>query len=296
MKIKDKIRFFFAKILLKKTVIFSAKDDWEWPIRKGIVGYVPFFYEFDEINPNDFDVVFPLTLRAQRYINCHRELFAKQLHLNPSDYCIELCDDKKRFHSYLSENGFQKFIPIMNGKFDYPYVLKKKVGLWGEGISIISDKKSEIEHINEIESDDYCTQQYIKGKDEYTSHIIVIAKTIVFFKALKFTFQDEYFIKGKDFTPISVEEVDHEMYKPIFEEILLSMDYEGICCFDYKVTEDGLSIFEINPRFGASMSRFINEALNIYGSSDREAEGASTSPSHYPAYGVVQGNSSTTIK
>jgi len=274
MKIKDKIRFFYAKFFLKKTLLFSSKKEWEWDLRKRVSGYVSFFYEFDEVNPNHFDVILPLTLFAQKHINTHHELFARQIYLSPADSCIELCDDKEKFHAYLSRNGFQQLLPSIGGKLDYPYVLKKKRGTWGDGIYIISSKKVEMEHINKIESDEYFIQQYIKGKDEYTAHIIIANKEIVFFKVLKFTFQDEYFIKGKDFKSTSVEEIEHSQYKSIFGEILSSMNYEGISCFNYKITDEGLSIFEVNPRFGASMNRFINEALicyRIYGQPNKKS-------------------------
>lgn len=275
MKFKDKIIFFLAKFLKRKIVLFSSKEDWEWSIRKRVIGYVPFFYEFDKINLNNFDVIVPLTLHAQRYINSHPKSFTKQLYICPSDYCIELCNDKVMFHNYLAKNGFQQFTPIINEKFSYPYIIKKRIGAWGEGISIITDTKSEMEHISEIESEEYFTQQYIKGQDEYTAHIIIAAKRIVFFRALKFTFQDEYFVKGKDFNPTSVEEVNHDNFKPIFEEILLSINYQGICCFNYKITTNGLKIFEVNPRYGASMTRFINEALidySIYGAPNKKVQ------------------------
>jgi len=164
----------------------------------------------------------------------------------------------------LSKNGFKKLLPPINAKFNYPYILKKKVGAWGEGIFIINSIKTEMEHKEEIESKEYFTQKYIEGKYEYTAHIIITDKKIVFFGALKFSFHDECFIKGRDFKHVSVEKVDHEEYKSIFEKILSSMDYEGICCFNYKITEEGLSIFEVNPRFGATMNRFINESLICY--------------------------------
>lgn len=264
MKFKDKIRYLYAKIIRKKTLLFSSQDSWEWALKKRILGYVPFFYDFDEINPNDFDVIMPLTLPAQRYINTNRKLFFNRIYISPSDYCIELCNDKAKFNDYLSKNGFQKLLPAIDEKFNYPYILKKKVGAWGVGTYIISSIKNEIEHKDKIESKEYFTQKYIEGKYEYAAHIIIVDKKIVFFKALKSTFHDEYFIKGRDFKPKSIEEIDHEKYKSIFEEILSRMGYEGICCFNYKITEEGLSIFELNPRFGATLNRFINEALICY--------------------------------
>lgn len=268
MKIKDKIRFLLAKISSRETVLFSSKDDWEKVMKNNITGYVPFFYEFDKINSQYFDIIIPLTLHAQIYINAHRELFAEKTYLCPSDYSMEICDDKKKFHSHLSSHGFRKYLPEIDKKFDYPYVLKKKKGAWGEGISIITDMKNERRYMTELKSEEYFTQQYIKGRNEYTAHIIFADRMIVFFRVLKFTFQDEQYIKGMGFTPISVEKTKHEKYKQIFADILSQLNYEGICCFNYKITEDGLRIFEINPRFGASMNYFINEAIthyNIYG-------------------------------
>ncbi len=42
------------------------------------------------------------------------------------------------------------------------------------------------------------------------------------------------------------------------------MGYEGICCFGYKIVDNKLKIYEINPRYGASMTYFIDDALVSY--------------------------------
>lgn len=277
MKLKDKIRYLLAKILFKKTILFSFENDRMWNIKKRITGYVPFFYEFDEVNLNKFKVVVPLTIPALRYINAYPELFSDKVCICPSGECVDLCDDKESLHIYLAENGFKQFTPKYNEKFSYPYVIKKKIGDFGEGVFVINDEGSEKEHADKIESEDYFTLEYITGQDEYACHIIVADGRIVFFKTIKHIFQDDHFIKGKHCEPAASEEVDHNKFKPIFEEILLSMNYQGICCIDYKITDEGLKIFEINPRYGASMDSFINDALIDYchyGSSGRRVQGA----------------------
>ena len=268
MRFKDNVRFFLAKVFFRETVLFSKKDDWEWHIRNKIKVYcprfVPFFYEFNEINPDLFDLVIPVTIPAQRYINEHLDHLKGQKVINPSNDAIDLCDDKETFTNILIKNGFADYIPKTNEYVCYPYILKKKIGAWGKDITVIKDDECELAHIKEIESDDYFRQEYIKGEDEYTTHIIIYNKEVIFCKTLKFTFDETYFVKGQNFKHISKVEVDHNHHKILFENILNALEYQGICCFNYKLYEDKVKIFEINPRYGGSMTDFINEALISY--------------------------------
>lgn len=268
MKFKDRLRFFFAKLLFRETVLFSKHDDWEWLIRNKIKErfpcVVPFFYEYNEINPDIFDLVIPLSIRAQKYINENVGYLKGQKVINPSNKAIDLCDDKEVFSRFLIESGFADYIPKTNDKFCYPYILKKKIGVWGKEVTVITDAECELAHINEIESDEYFRQEYIEGECEYTTHIIIINRKIVFYKTLKFTFTDRYFIKGKYYRHKFKEIVDHSNFKDLFEVILNTLEYQGICCFNYKLNKDKVKIFEINPRYGGSMTTFLNEALICY--------------------------------
>lgn len=264
MTLKDIIKYCLARIFFRKIVLFSFHEGRKWNIKKRIKGYIPFFYELDSINLNYFNVIVPLTLHAEKYINAYPELFSKKTYFCPSDDCIELCDDKELFHNYLETNGFKKYTPRINEKFNYPYIVKRKVGLSGKNIFIITDKKREIECISEIESGDYFSQEYIGGLDEYAAQIIYSGKKIVFFRALKYSYQEKYNIKGPDNLPASIEIVNHDNYKPIFGDILLNINYQGFCCFDYKISNNQLKILELNPRYGAWTDGFISEALAVY--------------------------------
>ena len=106
--------------------------------------------------------------------------------------------DKERCANYLIENGFEDITPKTNGELRYPYILKKKIGEYGIGISVITDPKSERSHVNQLESEDYFRQEYIEGLDEYTTHIIINDRTIIFARTIKFTYCEKYFVKGKN--------------------------------------------------------------------------------------------------
>ncbi|MCM0083191.1 ATP-grasp domain-containing protein [Geomonas sp. Red32] len=266
MKWKDVIRFVVAKVLLKKTVLFSRHDDWEWAIRKKLkpTEYTPFFYDFDEIPLALFDLVVPLTLPAERYVNERNATLNGKRTLVPPDAAIALCDDKERFASHLMSHGFGNHVPKTNQKMDYPYIVKKKVGEWGLDMAVIHDDESERQYRDWCSSGDFFTQEYIEGSDEYTTHIIMAGGKIRFSRTLKFTFQDRYFIKGNNFRPLYGLPVDHSRFSDLFKRILNSVGYQGICCFNYKIAGDTVKIFEVNPRYGGSLTTFLPEALPLY--------------------------------
>jgi len=43
----------------------------------------------------------------------------------------------------------------------------------------------------------------------------------------------------------------------LFSNILKNIGYQGLCCIDYKMKDNSPMIFEINPRFGGSLSPFF---------------------------------------
>lgn len=165
---------------------------------------------------------------------------------------------------FFNRGGFKNITPKTNEDLRYPYILKKKIGAWGEEISVISDSCSERSHVKQIESEDYFRQEYIEGHDEYTTHIIINDGTIVFARTIKFTFAEMYFVKGKHFKETRREVVDHGHLNNLFQKILNKIDYQGTCCFNYKIVEGTVKLFEINPRFGGSMPIFMTEALIAY--------------------------------
>jgi hypothetical protein len=69
---------------------------------------------------------------------------------------------------------------------------------------------------------------------------------------LEFTFDREVFIKGRE--PDCGRAVVDCAHLDRFGSILAMIGFEGLCCFNYKLLGKQPLIFEINPRFGASLS------------------------------------------
>ncbi|BAF72337.1 ATP-grasp domain-containing protein [Sulfurovum sp. NBC37-1] len=265
IKFIDKKRYLLAKKSSTKTILFLyTKYGWDKALNNKIKDYEAFFYIFGSIDPKCFDFIVPLTIEAEEYIATHRNLFPKKSYSIPSKFCINTCNNKRKFYNYLAKNGFVEYFPKINSNFDYPYLLRKEIGVNGKNIYIIENQNMEMAYKAKFASKNYFTQEYIHGQDEYTAHIISTNNKIIFFKVLKFTFQEKYFIKGKKYCFNSKKEINHNEYKPIFEDILSTMNYEGICCFNYKVINKSIKIFEINPRPGRTLKYFINEALASY--------------------------------
>ena len=254
----------WAKLRLRKTVLFSKKDNWQPRIEEKLNGFVPFFYELDTVNLRWYDIVIPLSVDAQIYLNTCSSPFVNKKALYPPEDCISICNDKSRFSEYLFQQGFKENIPRINGTISYPYLLKKRISAYGSDIIVIHNEDMEVQYKEEINSSEYQKQEYIKGQHEYSSHIIFSGGKIQFIESLRFTFKEPIFIKGERYSPRKRRKVDHEAFCSIFEKILLSLNYEGICCFDYKVIDNRPVIFELNPRYGASMTSCINEAITVY--------------------------------
>ena len=268
MKLKDNMRFIMAKLLGRQTVLFSRKAGWQKAIEHGMdkndQPVVTFFYNLDEVNPDLFDYIIPLTINEQKHLNQYYPYLDGQKVINPSNSSMDMCDDKEFFAHHLVKIGFGDYVPKTNGNLNYPYILKRKIGEWGVGVTVITDAECELTHAAWLESDDYFRQEYIEGGNEYTTHIIIHNKSIVFYRTLEFKFCDRFFVKGINVKHQAKNEVDHSHLRNLFECILNEVKYQGICCFNYKLIGGKVKIFEINPRYGGSMTDFINEALTSY--------------------------------
>jgi len=267
MKILDKISLIKSKCKFNKNVLFSKKDGWIPVLRKYLdkQKYTPVFEPFDDINYSYFDLILPLTNNDARYLNTnHSYLGVKKKILIPTNKSIDICDQKDIFSHFMNKNGFEKFNPKFGSNISFPYVLKKKVGEWGDGISIIRNKRDEDNYDSELHSSEYYKQEYIEGKNEYTSHIIISDGKIIYDRTIEFLYNEKFYIKGKDYKPMSSSMVDNNPFIRDFERILNKLEFQGICCFNYKIIEDQVFVIEINPRFGSSLMPYVNEVIELY--------------------------------
>lgn len=265
IKLKKKLRVLAGRFFYKKTILFSKKPTREQQIIKKINTCFPCFASFKKVNLNRFYLIFPLSEDASNYFNQKYSYLNYKKAIVPSNEAIELCKDKKIFTEFLIKHGFEKYTIKPPNPFQYPYILKKRIDEDGANTVIIYDTVSEDEHRNELNSDEFFTQEYIEGNDEYAMHIIMYKKEVIYYKTMKYTFEQNKFVKGSGCKQYSQTTVDHLRFIDQFKNILNTMNYEGVCCIDYKLQNGCIKIFEINARMGASLSEYIDEALHTYG-------------------------------
>lgn len=250
-----------------RRILFSHRPDWEPLIRQGF-DQTPHHIEFQKLTPENvtgYDLVVPLTLDDVHFMDQHRRVFTDNPLPIPSATSIEICDDKVLFHQTLTEKGYGRYLPPLQGELGYPYILKKKIDEWGQSCVVIHNPKQEADHLGLLKDPDYFRQRMVVGPDEYATHMIVRKGKLVRSLNIEYTFDTDTPIKGPD-KPIR-KRIAKCPHLKLFTRILNDLRYEGLCCFNYKPGSDGEPlIFEINPRFGSSLSphfhRFVRHIFS----------------------------------
>lgn len=245
----------------RKRILFSRKDDWEAGIRAALRQHAPDFQEFEHADMDRFDLIVPLTLKDARHFNRHFPHLNAVKALVPSDAAIDACDDKQAFATRLERAGFGQWLPQGGAALAYPYLLKRRISQWGEDSFIIHGAADERLHADHLHSPEFLRQECIEGHAEYTSHILMAGGRNVFMRTLQFDFDSALYVKGKAISPRSQARVDHARHARLFEDILNALGLQGFCCFNYKLRDGVPKIFEVNPRYGASLTCFLEEAI-----------------------------------
>jgi len=197
----------------------------------------------------------PLTIRDLKDLNEVRNLIIENPIPIPGIESILLCDDKYLLNKTLIANGFERFVPIMGSTLTYPYILKKSIDAWGKNSHIVADRQQGKIFSDTFTHPEYFSQEFIAGLYEYATHILFKDKKILCSINIEYAFETETPIKGID-KPIYTK-ICRCPYLDIFSSILMSIGFEGLCCFNYKVRDNSPFILEINPRFGASLCPFF---------------------------------------
>jgi hypothetical protein len=249
------------------SVLFGSKKDWADRIASEIDRgtFSPTFLDICNLGTdlNAFDVVVPLTLPEQ---NSLRALQGKRRanFLVPCRNAVQIADDKLRFNTWLKANGYGCVVPDLYGDDqDFPFIYKKRSDGYGENSHIISSPEELEQFESSIDRRLYFKQRYVPGRSEFTTHILACEGEIRFAGAFEFGFDRDYFVKGKHYAAVS-RRMAAVCHLDLFRDILRGLGYSGTCCFNYKEESGRPLVFEMNPRFGASLCYMINPYLDAY--------------------------------
>ena len=241
-----------------KKILFSGKPDWTDNIKSGF-RRLPHQIEFGSITEDSYkryDIVVPLSLPAledaRRYALRQKNAFPL-----PTAESVNLCDDKYEFNQALVKSGFGRYIPgIVQGlALTPPYILKKRNSGGGTGCYIIRNCGDEEAQLNRITDPKYFCQELIQGSTEFATHILFVDGRIVKALNIKYVFSSDTPIKGQNADFFTV--IHRCQYLRLFARILRSIQFQGLCCVNYKVAKGVPFLLEINPRFGGSLAPYF---------------------------------------
>ena len=241
-----------------RKILFSGKPDWTNDIKIGFRP-LPHQIEFGPITEDSFeryDIVVPLSLAALEEARRHAPLLKMALPL-PTAESVRLCDDKHAFNQALIKAGSGRYIPKMAQGLGLtpPYILKKRIGEWGNDCYIIRNKDDEEAQRKRILDPDYFCQEFIPGSTEFATHILFVDGRIVKALNIKYELTGDAPIKGQDAERLRM--IHRCKYLGLLAHVLRTVQYQGLCCVNYKVAKGQPFLLEINPRFGGSLAPYF---------------------------------------
>jgi predicted ATP-grasp superfamily ATP-dependent carboligase len=255
----EKFLALFSSAGRVERILFSGKPDWSKYINEGF-RRLPHQVEFGPITEESFqryDIVVPLSLPTLEEARRYPTVKKKALPL-PTTESVSLCDDKYKFNQALIKAGFGQHIPRMGEGMELmpPYVLKKRIGEGGIGCYIIRNHDDEEAQLGRITDPKYFCQEFIPGPVEFATHVLFIGDRIVKAVNIKYEFGSDIPIKGQN-SDLLLQVVHRCPYLKLFARILQAIQFEGLCCVNYKVAKGQPFLLEINPRFGGSLAPYF---------------------------------------
>jgi predicted ATP-grasp superfamily ATP-dependent carboligase len=259
----NKFAYFTYETLLalfsrkKLNILFSLNNEREEDIKKSfrLLQHTISFDEFTHEKLENKDLVVPLSLNDIRRINLHPELATRNPIPIPSNESMDICDDKYLFYTTLAKKGFEKDMPRVGKDLKMPYMVKKKIAHMGMDCYVIDSEAKAEKYENEINDPDYFCQEIVQGPKEYATHLLFKNGKVVYALNVIYIFSTPTYVKGRD--KFICNKLGRCPHQELFGRMLAAIDFEGLCCFNYKEIHGKPYVFEINPRFGGSLAMFF---------------------------------------
>jgi carbamoylphosphate synthase large subunit len=220
-------------------------------------------YKYYDINAiidycknNNIRVIIPITNPDISFVSKYKDV------LNNNNICTLITDltildtlrNKSLCNKLLIENNFDVYLPKTLTTISVPCIMKHNYGYAGVDSYMINN----IEDVpKDVSSSDFLIQELIYGNEEYATHILAKDGHIVKHVTNKHNHKKNIYIQGYTVVPSKTDmniTIGDDIIN-IFEEIMKSINFSGVCCIDYKIVNGIPKIFEINPRFGGSLIR-----------------------------------------
>jgi hypothetical protein len=234
-----------------RRIAFSESEAWEPFIRSGFAHWrIDIqFAKLTDLLLDDFDLVVPLSIKDALWLASQDNFNARNaIPVSPVEV-IELCDNKEAFLNAALAAGFGSHLAL-NGPKSYPYILKKRRDSGSDSTQIVRSELDEERFRPLLLDRDYFTQRLVPGGKEFATHINFTDGKVVSELTVEYTFATDLPVKSKN---RDIRRYVRCPDLPVLVSMLRALKYEGLCCFNYKVLDGVVTVFELNPRFGGSL-------------------------------------------
>lgn len=223
--------------------------------------------------PTGNSLIIPLTFDQMKFLINNKDKITSPI-LCCDDYnTIELLNNKCRFVKFMLDNKLDHLIPETymihhnntlyepNKIINYPVIYKFGITQGGYGSKVFHTNQELSKRINNSKYRDFIVQKYIEHPNEFSGHMFIKDGKIEHAIYYKVTNHDKYYIQNGKMQNYTRE--NNFQYQ--FNEIFKLLNYTGIVCIDFKIINNQIKIFEINPRFGGTLihnTNDLNEMLN----------------------------------
>jgi len=246
-----------------RRIAFGAFRDWEPSILTSLdPRYAASFVELDSVDLEAFDAVAPLRIQHYGALARRPDLFGRKF-IHPTAEVAALCHDKLELTRFLIANGFSGFTPALRAPGPpYPYVWKRRRGGWGRHCQVVQGPGDERRF--DLADQDWFAQELAVGPAEFATHVLRANGELRYVSTVAYAMAGPMLVLGRNHAPVRVQFHRGCPFPTLFAEMLSALDYQGTACLDYKIIDGKPLIFEINPRYGASLCFDVTAYLDAY--------------------------------
>ena len=250
-----------------RRLLFGSRPDWEAGIRVRLdpVRYSVAFRSLHNLDADAFDAVIPLNL--DDYAALWGRPMARPRYLIPAAETVALCHDKIALNNFLIRHGLGEIVPALYpdaATSHLPYMLKKAEDEGGSSTFVVHRREDDADYAARIGGARLFRQEAIPGGTEFAAHFLAVDGEILFHTHVRYRAAGELAVHGVRHTPIGNAVMPELELDPWLARAVRLLRYTGTGCIDYKMLAGVPRLFEINPRFGWSLSRDINRYLDCY--------------------------------
>ena len=175
----------------------------------------------------------------------------------------KLCN-KKDFFNMLKERNLLHYTSKVYSRSDNRNSDQLVVVKHSNMSSSVGLTKKKLNEVQDWEFDEHIVQEYVYGSEEYDAVFVFNKGKITMAFAFLCGFNEHEHIKAHPDTRIATynKVILDDNIKNIIEEVMQPGYFTGTCCFDFKMQNGKMRIFEINPRLdGALASPWNKEEL-----------------------------------